>query len=304
MIVVVLEKCPPSLRGDLTKWLQEINTGVYAGNVNARVRDQLWERICANIRSGRATMAWSARGEQGMSFRVHNTAWQPVDYDGITLMVRPDEIGAKLEGSGLRPGFSKAAKARMMQRVEAKRRDGEHLEVASVRDDAPSYVVVDVETTGLNCDADRILEIGAIKVRGGAPADEFCSLVRCDVPIPAEAAKLTGITDEMLASAGRPIEDVMKEFAEFIADERVVCHNARFDIGFLMAAAKRCGIGIMRGSKCEDTLMIARRKIKGLKSFKLVEIAKLFDLDTSGAHRAIKDCYLTHQIYEALSEKG
>ena len=91
MIVVSLTNCPPKLRGDLTKWLIEINAGVYVGRVSARVRDELWQRICENVKEGRATMVFSANNEQGMDFYVHNTTWKPVEFDGITLMLRPDE---------------------------------------------------------------------------------------------------------------------------------------------------------------------------------------------------------------------
>ena len=83
MTVIVLSDCPPKLRGDLTKWLLEISTGVYVGKVSARVRDELWLRVCDNLKSGRASMVYSTNNEQGMDFRVHNSIWEPVDYDGI-----------------------------------------------------------------------------------------------------------------------------------------------------------------------------------------------------------------------------
>lgn len=73
MIIVVLTDCPPKLRGDLSKWLFEINTGVYVGNVSARVREALWIRICETVQQGQATMVYPAPGEQKMEFRVHNT---------------------------------------------------------------------------------------------------------------------------------------------------------------------------------------------------------------------------------------
>ena len=91
MIVVSLTNCPPRLRGDLTKWLIELNAGVYVGNVSARVRDELWQRICEHVKDGRATMVFSAHNEQGMDFRVHNTTWIPKDFDGIKLMLRPTD---------------------------------------------------------------------------------------------------------------------------------------------------------------------------------------------------------------------
>lgn len=296
MTIVVLESCPPALRGDMTKWLLEINTGVYVGKINARVREQLWERITANIRQGRATMVWSSRGEQGMSFKVHNTAWQPIDFDGITLMMRPlPGSAAASAASPLRDGFSKAARARVIQRSEAKR-------IAAARARSSGYVVIDVETTGLNVAKDSIVEIAALKVRDGSPTEEFSSLVKCEAAIPDEVVELTGITSDLLASDGRDIEQVLRELVDFIADDQVVCHNAQFDIGFLQAAAKKIGTAFMRGKKCEDTLALARRNLRGITSFKLTSIAKQLELDTTGAHRALKDCYLTHLIYEKLKQ--
>ena len=87
MIVVSMTKCPPKLRGDLSKWLLEINTGVYVGKVSARVREALWQRICENISDGQATMVFSAQNEQHMDFYVHNNkSLMPVDFDGIKLI--------------------------------------------------------------------------------------------------------------------------------------------------------------------------------------------------------------------------
>jgi len=88
VIVVVLSVTPERLRGDLTRWLLEISTGVYVGHLSARVRDHLWERITADVSSGRALMVWSARNEQRMQFKVHNHAWAVEDFDGIALMRR------------------------------------------------------------------------------------------------------------------------------------------------------------------------------------------------------------------------
>ena len=95
MIVVTLTDCPPALRGDLTKWLQEVNTGVYVGQVSARVRGEIWERVRENAKSGRATMVFSANNEQRMDFRVHNTNWEPIDFDGVKLMLRPSPARAQ-----------------------------------------------------------------------------------------------------------------------------------------------------------------------------------------------------------------
>jgi CRISPR-associated protein Cas2 len=117
MVVVTLSECPVSLRGDLTKWLLEINIGVFVGKVSARVRDNLWERICKSIRNGKATMVYSARNEQGLEFKIHNSNWEPIDFDGIKLLLRPSP--SRIEKlSGLRLGYSNASKQRFAKKMK------------------------------------------------------------------------------------------------------------------------------------------------------------------------------------------
>ena len=91
MIVICVSDAPPSLRGDLSKWLIEINVGVYVGRVSARVREELWKRVVKSVKAGRATMVYRAQNEQGMEFRVHNSEWQPIDFDGLKLMLHPSQ---------------------------------------------------------------------------------------------------------------------------------------------------------------------------------------------------------------------
>lgn len=132
MIVLVLTACPPGLRGFLTRWLMEISAGVFVGKVNGKVRELLWERTVEMIGPGRAILVRSVRTEQGLDVRVHGHHWQPIDIDGITLMLRPhpdgppSEIDPGADGSkqpardkddgrkGTRPrgGWSKAARRR------------------------------------------------------------------------------------------------------------------------------------------------------------------------------------------------
>lgn len=119
MVVLVLTACPPGLRGFLTRWLLEISAGVFVGKVSKRVRELLWARTEKMVRTGRAIMVFSARNEQGLSFRVHGHHWEPIDVDGITLMLRPNESARssspsteESDGSVPRTGWSKAAKRR------------------------------------------------------------------------------------------------------------------------------------------------------------------------------------------------
>ena len=109
MIVVVLSACPVGLRGDLTRWLLEISAGVFVGKVSARVREHLWNRITVTCSDGRALMVYSADNEYRLDFKVHNYPWEPVDFEGVKLMVRPSTPKEKL---GLRKGWSKASRYR------------------------------------------------------------------------------------------------------------------------------------------------------------------------------------------------
>ncbi|MDR3344781.1 MAG: type I-E CRISPR-associated endoribonuclease Cas2e, partial [Oscillospiraceae bacterium] len=172
MLVVTLTDCPPALRGDLTRWLQEINTGVYVGNVSARVRERLWKRIQETAKNGRVTMVFNAKNEQRLDFRTHNNTWEAIDFDGLKLMLRPSPARAERRAA-LRQGYSSAAqmhKAKGFQRAQTKPKPKEEPKSAG-------YVVLDLETTGLSDAEHEIIEIGAIKVTPGKPDEIFHALV-------------------------------------------------------------------------------------------------------------------------------
>lgn len=90
MVVIVVTLSPAKLLGHLTRWLFEISPGVYVGKVSARVRELLWDQVLENIGSGRAIMVFSSDNEQGLEFRTHGQEWQPVDFDGLELIMRPN----------------------------------------------------------------------------------------------------------------------------------------------------------------------------------------------------------------------
>ena len=89
MVVIVLTAVPPGLRGHLTRWLLEISPGVFVGQVSARVRELMWERVEEFKDVGRALLVYSADTEQGLRFEALGHDWTPVDMEGITLMRRP-----------------------------------------------------------------------------------------------------------------------------------------------------------------------------------------------------------------------
>jgi CRISPR-associated protein Cas2 len=99
MVVMILEKVPRSLRGDLTRFLVEVDTGVFVGRVSALVRDLLWERAVERAGGGRVAMAYRTNTEQGFALRLHGYTDRFLrDFDGIVLVsVRNAEAGRKAE---------------------------------------------------------------------------------------------------------------------------------------------------------------------------------------------------------------
>ena len=292
MLVITLTNCPPSLRGDLTGWLFEINTGVYVGNVSARVRDELWKRICENIKTGNVTMVYSAANEQHLDFRVYNTSWQPIDFDGLKLMLRPSAT-QKIENMQLRQGFSKAAKKQIikqMSRSKAKKKENAH----------PSkYIVLDIETTGLSISDDEIIEIGALLVENTKIIDMFNTLIRSSKPVPSKIKELTGISDEMLREKGRDISDVLPELLSFVGELPIVSHNPSFDYGFLREYCKRFSLPLL-SNRCIDTIALARRQVRDVSNYKLTTLAEYFGISIESSHRCVADCKMTKFIYEKL----
>ena len=91
MIVLTLSKCPNALRGDLTKWMFEIDTNVFVGRMSARVRDEIWKRVVEFSADGRAVLVYTVNNEQRFEFRTHNSKGEVVDLDGIKLFMKPSE---------------------------------------------------------------------------------------------------------------------------------------------------------------------------------------------------------------------
>lgn len=290
MVVITLEKCPLALRGDLTKWLQEISLGVYVGQVSARVRDRLWKRVCEESKSGRATMVYSVRNEQRYDFRVHNTTWELIDFDGLKLMMRPSPARTKSLRKK-RAGWSDATRF-----LKARgRRSGRGFELPG------EYVVVDVETTGLDPSEDEIIEFAALRVRAGNGVDAFQCLVRCEKKLPHAVVELTGLTSEKLESEGLLLEDALAGFLEFVGDDLIVAHNAEFDIGFIQSACEELDWDDFDNDFL-DTLALSRKKLPNVSNHRLSSLAEYLHLENEHSHRALPDCELTQCLLVKLNE--
>lgn len=287
-----MTNCAPRLRGDLSKWLCEINTGVYVGNVNSRVRDALWNRVCQNLKNGQATMVFNAVGEQKMDFRTHNTAWEAVDFDGIKLMRRPlPEKGSA--DALLRPGFSKAAKQQYTCTA------GKTKIKSSTE---KNYTVIDLETTGLNVESDEIIEYGALRVRDGVPVERFGVLVHIDGKIPKNITELTGIKDTDLLSGMEPLQ-ALQAFLDFVGKDILLGQHVSFDMDFLRNACEKSKKPFMT-NRTQDLSKVARKKLRHMENFKLQTMLRHFGIADKVAHRAQEDCESIYQVYCKLNETG
>ncbi|MED9933127.1 MAG: 3'-5' exonuclease [Catenibacillus sp.] len=160
------------------------------------------------------------------------------------------------------------------------------------------YVAFDLETTGLNCERDEIIEIGALKVKDGKVTERFARLIQPKLSVPPEITAITGITNEMLESAP-PVEKVIPEFVLFCRDEILLGHNVMFDYKFTKVYAKRYGLPFEK--KGLDTLKIARKVLPELESRSLGALCEHYEIVNQAAHRAYHDALATAKIYHMLA---
>ncbi|WP_399206967.1 PolC-type DNA polymerase III [Sutcliffiella rhizosphaerae] len=154
-----------------------------------------------------------------------------------------------------------------------------------------TYVVFDVETTGLSAMYDTIIELAAVKIKGGEIIDRFESFANPHHRLSATTINLTGITDDMVKDAPE-VEDVLKDFAKWMQDDILVAHNASFDMGFLNIGFQRIGIGKAKNPVI-DTLELGRLLFPDLKNHRLNTLCKKFDIELTQHHRAIYDAEAT-----------
>jgi DNA polymerase III epsilon subunit family exonuclease len=165
--------------------------------------------------------------------------------------------------------------------------------------EAATYVVVDLETTGLSPGTSAICEIGAVRVRGLELEERFETLVNPRRPLPAPIAALTGI-DPLALHKAPPVELAVRRFLEFAGDAVLVAHNARFDLAFLDREVERL-TGRRIAAPVVDTLWLARRVLASRTTrMGLASLAHFFGTAARPCHRALADAEATAEILLAL----
>jgi DNA polymerase III epsilon subunit family exonuclease len=160
------------------------------------------------------------------------------------------------------------------------------------------FVVVDVETTGGRPPGDRIIEIAAVRTRGGRIEGEWSSLVDPGRPIPSFVARLTGIADLAVAGAP-PFGEVADGFVDFLGSAPFVAHNAHFDWRFVNAELLRARGGcLMNARVC--TVRLARRLLPHARRRSLDALAHLFGFEIPDRHRALGDARATARLLARL----
>lgn len=160
-----------------------------------------------------------------------------------------------------------------------------------------NYTVIDLEMTGLAVKTDKVIEIGAVRVRGGKRKETYAMLVDPKRPIPEDVTRLTGITDAM-AARGEETDTAIGGLLDFIGEDLIVGHNVSFDYRFL----KQWAVNKKRSLELYacDTLKIARKLLPPEQPKNLEALCSYFGIGRQNAHRAMDDAAETQQIFEKL----
>lgn len=169
-----------------------------------------------------------------------------------------------------------------------------------------TFIVFDIETTGLSKENDKITEIGAVKVENGKIIDRFSTFVNPKRRLSEEIVKLTNITDDMLKDAPT-IDKVLPEFLKFCGNSVLVAHNASFDVGFIRNNAEALHMPSVDNTVL-DTVELSRTLLPELKKHKLDIVAEHLGISLEGHHRAVNDAEATAEIFikliAMLEQKG
>ncbi|MCL1925136.1 MAG: exonuclease domain-containing protein, partial [Defluviitaleaceae bacterium] len=204
--------------------------------------------------------------------------------------------------------YSKGKDIKLIYGIEAYVVDDQSSIVSSPRGQNfnETYVVFDIETTGLSKLENKIIEIGAVKIKGEQIVDNYHSFIDPEVVLSEKIKELTGITDNMLI--GQPTEDeIIPKFLEFCEDAILVAHNANFDVGFIRNAADRL-LNKEVHNTVLDTVELSRLLLPNIKNHKLNTVAEHFGVSLENHHRAVDDAKATAEIllccFDLLKEKG
>ncbi|MDR2091152.1 MAG: hypothetical protein LBP62_05820 [Clostridiales bacterium] len=224
----------------------------------------------------------------------------------LVIIVR-DINRCKIDFSALEreAGFNEAGEEYIRVKPEKYAGEEKQQDFFAVEEEIPEFLkgreftVFDCETTGLDKNNDKIIELAAVKIKDGKLTETFQTFLNPSVPLHSKITELTGITDGDLKNAPK-IEEVFHDFYKFIGKDPIVAHNIEFDLEFIRRAAKKTNFHV--GNDIYDTMTIAR-KFYSVHNYKLGTLCDFFKIDLSDAHRALNDTIATAKLFIKLSAK-
>lgn len=289
LTIITLTNSTASLRGDLTKWMQEIAVGVYVGNFNVKVREELWERVKQNVGQGQATISYSSSNEIGYEFDTFNAKREIIDFDGVPLVFVPISESTKNDKKNY-----KLSDASIFH--EAKKFSSTK---AQSKTNSIPYIILDLETDGLDEKKNSIIEIGAIKIMDGE-LQEFHAFIEYSGVLPEKIKELTGIKEPMLQQEGKPLPFVMQKFLDFIEDFIIIGYNVEFDIRFLNRALENLSKQRLRNKNIDLMKLVKKEKVY-LPNYKLETVLKAYEIDERVKHRALLDVRLMEKLISKVN---
>ncbi len=162
------------------------------------------------------------------------------------------------------------------------------------------YVVLDLETTGLSCLYNRMIEFGAVKIEHGVEVARLDILVNPETPIPHKITEITNITDDMVKNQPTA-KEALPKIVEFLEDAILVTHNADFDFNFLQEELKRCGMPLLTNPVI-DTLALSRYLFPESRNHRLGSLCRNIDVyyDEESAHRADYDASVLNDVWQPM----
>ncbi|QTQ12081.1 3'-5' exonuclease [Treponema parvum] len=162
-------------------------------------------------------------------------------------------------------------------------------------EDGAVLTAFDTETTGITCETDKIIEIGAVKFDIDGVLDTYHTLVDPLSDIPEDVTNVNHITNEMVKGSP-PVGKVLPDFLRFIDNSILVAHNANFDLNFMNTELLRNGMKPLK-NKTIDTLELARWAYPKLGKYALQFLAKTFSINVENAHRADDDALVCMNLF-------
>ena len=262
--VITLKNAPKSLRGDLTKWMQEIATGVYVGNFNSKVRDKLWDRVVESVSGGEATMSYAYRNEIGYSFCTINANKEVVDIDGIPLILRPNDSTTLCDETKF--GFSNAAMSRKAKKFSSK------LNAENLKQYTSNYIVAFIGTD-LYEDAENEIRVYLLKYLYGKEYIFNMTLFKVDGKYMVDKLEYGGFEYNE-----KSFSDVIYILNEFVQEMPIVVYDSIDKVEIIASVLKEKGYNLYR-NKVYELIKFVKKENKYFNDYSLENVLNEYGIE-------------------------